>query len=301
MSTSDVAAFVRAQLADATTQWNLGSFGVVAEFMRDADEPADMRTDGLAVATARGAIGFSSLKGVRPFASETAGPTGWNHRVALCLPAADARMSRRRALTELGPDADALRAIDRGAVLFDLGLGCFQVDACIRTADAALVDLLRTHAGRPLMAAGNPAMGAILDAGPHRVFIARMARCEVYQPIPAADGRSPAGPHTHVLPKLLAHGRTHAANEPAPDGLIPCVKAVPAHPAKDAMGRPRLWNEPAHIAFQALLERFGDRDAMAVKRRPAGADEDSDGEAGAGRWRRMAAKVARMQAAARGR
>ena len=30
------------QLADPEAQWSLGTFGAIAEFMRDADEPAEI-------------------------------------------------------------------------------------------------------------------------------------------------------------------------------------------------------------------------------------------------------------------
>lgn len=165
-------------------------------------------------------------------------------------------MSRRTVLTELGPDRAALRPADRDSVLFDMGLRTLQVDICIRTSDHGLIEILRSVEGRSLFE--GPAMGAIIAAGPHRVFIARAGRCEVYQPIPPADGRSPQGPHTHLLPKLLAGGRTHAATEPVPDGLVPFAHLAPAHPLKDGMGRRRAWDDKAHRRFQDLLARYGD-------------------------------------------
>ena len=61
----------------------------------------------------------------------------------------------------------------------------------------------------------------ILAANPHRVFISRLGRIEVYQPIPPPSGKSPEGPHTHVLPRLLKSGRTHPATEPVPEGWFP--------------------------------------------------------------------------------
>ena len=86
-------------------------------------------------------------------------------------------MSRRTVLTEVGPDDEALRPQDRGAVLFDLGLGALQVDCCIRTADRVLTEGLRAHAGRSLFEPGNPAMGLILGSEPaSRVHDARRAR-----------------------------------------------------------------------------------------------------------------------------
>lgn len=265
--THDIRNFIRAELQRDTTQWNLGTFGAIAEFMRDPGEAMALIDDGarLGAVTARGGIGFGDLSQVRIFASEAAVGRGWSHRVALCLPEAGCAMSRRAGLTELGPDRAALRDADRDAILFDMGLSALQTDICIRTADPALIGSLRAQAGRSLFEPGNPAMGAIVTAGPHRVFLSRFGRCEVFQPIPPPDGRSPEGPHTHVLPKLLRLGRTHAATESVPNGFVPCAHLVPAHPLKDAMGNPTRWDEPAHARFQALLVAFGDSDLVALK------------------------------------
>ena len=273
MTKSDITGFIREQLRVQSSQWNLGTFGAIAEFQRDPDE-AFVLTDEhgrLAATTARGGVGFGDLSAVRLFASETAIGQSWSHRIALCLPADACAMNRRTALTELGPDSEALRPQDRGGILFDMGLGTLQADICIRTADPSLIGVLRSAAGRSLFEPGNPAMGAIVAAGPHRVFTARFGRCEVYQPIPPADGKSPEGPHTHVLPKLLRSGRTHAATEPVPDGFVPCAHLVPAHPLKDALGRRQPWDQQAHDAFQAMLDEYGDVRLLALKSRLAAA------------------------------
>ena len=73
-------------------------------------------------------------------------------------------MSGRSVLTEVGPDREAIRAGDRGAVLFDMGLATLPVDICIRTADPDLLILLRGAAGRSLFEARNTAMAAIVEA-----------------------------------------------------------------------------------------------------------------------------------------
>lgn len=264
-----VRSLLRDHLLDAGSQWNLGTFGAIAEFMREAGEPFEIvvEPDRLAVTTARGGVGFGPLDGVRLHASESAVGSGWNHRVALCLPEEACAMNRRTVLTELGADGDALRSQDAGSILFDMGLGTLQADICIRTADPALIGVLRREAGRSLFEPGNGAMAAIVAAGPHRVFLARFGRCEVYQPIPPADGRSPEGPHTHVLPQLLRSGRTHAATEPVPEGFVPCAHLVPAHPLKDGLGRPHAFDRGAFDAFEALLERFGDPTLVDLKRK----------------------------------
>jgi hypothetical protein len=265
--------FLRGRMADPATQWSLGTFGAIAEFTRDPSEAATVSTTDrrLAAVTARGGIRLEPPAGLRLFASESPTRESWSQRVALCLPEDRCAMNRRSTLTELGPDAASLREQDRGAVLFDLGLGALQTDICVRMADRDLVALLRECAGRPVFDPGNPAMGAILAASPHRVFISPLGRVEVYQAIPSANGKSPDGPHTHVLPKLLQHGRSHPATEPVPDGFVPCAHCYPAHPAKDALGEPRPFDPDAHRAFQAMLGRFGDPALIMLKQQVADA------------------------------
>ena len=271
-------------MADAETQWSLGTFGAIAEFARDADEPVTLSrgTASLAAVTARGGIRIDLRPDMRPFAFETTTKDSWNHRIALCLPEQQCAMHERTVLTELGSDGDALHERDRDAVLFDLGLGARQVDCCVRVGDPEVAALLRAHCGQPVF--GSPAMGIILAANPHRVFLSRLGRVEVFQPIPPPDGKSPDGPHTHVLPGLLRHRRTHAATEPIPDGLIPCAHVYPPHPAKDAHGasaavRPRaprrvpgdpaqLWRSDIPGAEAAGDERRRRRRRSVCDRRP---------------------------------
>lgn len=265
---SDNFELIAVQLADVEAQWSLGTFGAIAEFMRDADEPAESeRTDQSAsVVTLRGGIRLLEIAGLRTVAFETVTTSSWSQRVAFCLPEAASKMQRRGVLTELGPDTQALRPYDRDAALFDLGLGAPQVDCCIRTNDIELIAGLRAHAGRSLFEPGSPAMGLILRHSPHRVFVTRAGRVEVYQPIPAHGALSPEGPHTHVLPKLLAHGRTHAATEPIPKGWVSCAHLYPAHPLRDGYGRPRPFDARRHGAFQRLLSRFGNIEHVRLKR-----------------------------------
>ena len=109
-------------------------------------------------------------------------------------------------------------------------------------------------------------MGLILRHSPHRVFVTRAGRAEVYQAIPAPGGKAPEGPHTHVLPKLLAHGRTHAATEPIPKGWVSCAHLYPAHPLRDGYGRARPFDGGRYAAFQRLLSRYGDIEHVRLKR-----------------------------------
>jgi hypothetical protein len=189
-------------------------------------------------------------------------------------------MGRRTAVHELGPDTAAIRPEDRDSILFDLGLGAMQVDVCVRASRLELLSALRAGEGRSLFDRANPAMGAIFEASPHRIFATPIGRAEVYQSIPPADGRSPDGPHTHLLPKLLRSGRTHAATVPIPDGWTPCLHLYPAHPQKDGFGLGKPLNRAEYKAFQEALSLFGELELLELKKRvfdgvAVGADPES--------------------------
>lgn len=256
------------EISNPETQWSLGTFGAIAEFSRDPDEPVRLvRSDNIVAAlTSRGAIVLKPAAAPRAFASEGLTKTGWSQRVSLCLPKQACAMNQRTGLTEIGPDRDATREEDCDSILFDLGFGALHADFCVRVGDA-LASGLREHAGRDVFEPGNPAMGMILAANPHRVFISRLGRIEVYQTIPPPSGKSPEGPHTHVLPKLLRNRRTHPATEPVPDGMVPCAHLYPPHPAHDALGEARQFDAAHHDAFQAMMAACGDPEVLATKQR----------------------------------
>jgi len=259
-------------IGDPANTWAIGVHGALAEFRREPDEP-DLSdgSDPLTVRTARGAMRLSPHPRLRPVAWEAPAPDpgSWQHGVAFCLPEDGAALSARRGIAELGPDEAALLPAARTAVLFDLGLGTRSVTVCVRTLDPGLLQVLRSMAGRPPLAPDNPALPAIKAAGPHRAFLSALGRIEVYQRIPrsAAGEAAPAGPHTHLLPDLLAQGRLHDPEVPIPPGLVPCLWLYPAHPLHGPLGTPRPFDADAHAAFQRVLGAFGDPAYLAVKER----------------------------------
>ena len=252
-------------LDDPHAAWSLGAFGAIAEFMRDPDEPVTGHST--TRITDRGAIWIDSNAGFQIFAHEKPSRDGqsWSQTIELCLPKDEAAMSRRTELTELGPDEDALREEDRNAILFDMGLDTHQVDVCIRSADPATIDILRSGCGMSLADPANPVMRQLPRLSPNRVFICRFGRIEIFQPIPPPDGKSPEGPHTHVLPQLLKAKRTHAATTPIPAGLVPCLQIYPVHPLKDMMGADKPFERAAYEAFRRLFVRHGDPDVTMFK------------------------------------
>ncbi len=260
-------ASLRHGLGDAGWAWGLGVLGAIGEFSRAPWESTRHVDHG--VVTARGGIRLRPDPQARLVAHEaiSARPGHWQQGLAWCLDSRLAVMGETHdVLTELGPDEDALRPRDAGAILFDLGLGFAHMRACVRSADPAVLAILRQGCGKPLLDHSNPAGPAIPRLSPHRVFLSPAARVEVYQAIPPPDGRSPDGPHTHILPQLLRHRRTHSATTHLPDGLVPVLEAFPHHPLSDALGNAAPFDAARHHAFQALLERHGSAAALAEKR-----------------------------------
>ena len=66
----------------------LGTFGAIAEFMRDADEPVEFARGetSIGVVTPRGGIRLLAHPEIRPYAFETVTTQAWSQRVAFCCP-----------------------------------------------------------------------------------------------------------------------------------------------------------------------------------------------------------------------
>ena len=215
----------------------MGSYGAVAEFFQEAGEAIDSgRSTKLSCITPRGGIRIEPREDIGICAYEKSSANGDNteQHIALCLPLEASRMSNAEVLTERGPDSTSLKGEDRDAVLFDLGVsamgtGCFQLDFCVRTGDSGLIDFCREHCGSSIFEHGSPVLPRLLESQPHRVVITRLGRIEVYQVIGGeqTDGKTPEGPHTHLLPELLSLNRTHSASAPINAGWVPCAFLYP--------------------------------------------------------------------------
>lgn len=266
MSSIDVTTVLARHLNDSASSWSIGSFGAIAEFFWDVGEDG-MSSAALTRSTARGAIRLAPRADVMPVCYETLSgdPERWHHGIDFCLPRASAAMYGRQAVTEIGPDAQALCPAHRDGILFDMGLALPHVDVCVRSHDPELTAALRRACGRSVLEPDSPAMQAVKTHHPHRVFVSPLGRIEVYQAIPATV--TPTGPHTHVLPDLLAAGRTHSANTPIPDGWLPCLTLYPPHPISGELGEHKPFDAVQHAAFQELLDAWGAPEYLDEKRR----------------------------------
>ncbi|WP_198243188.1 DUF6925 family protein [methane-oxidizing endosymbiont of Gigantopelta aegis] len=265
----DIRTVLRKHLEKPASSFSIGCFGAIAEFHRIPSEPVDVTEYGHALQsiTAQGAIQITLQLAITPIAYEGISKNAkyWQQGVVFCLPQAQARMSQRQHIAELGPDCEALQEKHQSAILFDLGLGAENIDFCIRTEDGALIDALRQCKGQSFFEINNELKDNILRLSPHRVILSRIGRIEVYQSIGLE--KTPAGSHTHLLPKLLATGRTHSANIPVPDGYLPVLSLYPEHALGPATDDNRQMNTKLFDEFQWLLNKWGRRAYVEEKQR----------------------------------
>ena len=262
---------LRAHLNDRASSWSIGAHGAIAEFHWLPGDAAGDDAERLQVVSDAGALRLQWRDDVVPHAYQSLSrhPDRWLQGIALCLPWRRARRAAREVLTELGPDEQAIRSRDRHAVLFDLGLALPHVDACVRSDSPALLQALRAGCGRSLLEPDNTVMAVIKDASPQRVFVSQLGRLEVYQPIGRAGQPppTPLGPHTHVLPQLLAVRRANADDYDAPAYHRACAYLYPKHPLMDNLGNRKAYDRDAHAQFTALMERWGDTSVLAERQR----------------------------------
>ena len=256
-------------IEDVATGWSLGTFGALAEFHRQHSDRASISSDvdGWSVVTALGGLRANRHRGVRllPYEGLSKLETAWTHGVMVCIPNDQAQMNGSKCITELGPDQQSLTTVSADALLFDLGLGVGHVSAAIRTADEALIKILRACAGKKFLDLPHEVVVAIKETQPVRVFRSHLGRIEVTQEIPKSDGKTPFGPHTHILPDLLRLGRAHSANVPVPHGWLPCLSFFPPNSARDAWGEPTAFDRDAHQRFQNLVEAFAPDEIVVAK------------------------------------
>jgi hypothetical protein len=126
-------------------------------------------------------------------------------------------------LTPLGPDEGSIQPECRDQPWFDLGLGRVDLRFCVRSSSEELQNALNLASGLPLSDVLQSAGATIVAHGPARIVESPLGRAEIYTPIPLPGGKSPDGPHAHLLPSHLATGR---ATPPSID--LPPVYALGA-------------------------------------------------------------------------
>jgi hypothetical protein len=146
---------------------------------------------------------------------ELVGAAGKVERRVLALHRSRLPAVPARGVTELGGDEDAIGPANRTERLFDLGVTRSTIRFCVRTSEASLIAALQRANGLDAL---DPKIGLVpilLASSPDRVVISPIGRIEVFGPIVRSNR---GGPHTHLLPKLLACGTELEPGFALPEG-----------------------------------------------------------------------------------
>jgi hypothetical protein len=243
---------------------------------------------------------IKNIPGTECIAYEEPSPCikSWSQSVAFCIPESAITTPKRSVLTELGPDRNAVMESGREKLLFDMGVNSSTLQFCVRTNDDELLKVLRENCGRPIFESGNPAGQAIVDASPARVVISSIGRMEIENKIPKNPAETLVGPHTHLLPSLLASNRPGFSG--LPEGYVEALTLYPEHPLFDKYGQKEDFKQSAYDNFQVLLNGMGRQNYLQEKNRLKqailGNPEMDAIDSGELPWQRHAYQVAKMQA-----
>ena len=197
------------------TRWSIGVYGAVAEFATriDATPMIEVGDGSLVLRDAGGAMRLHPPPGTRIF--ELVGASRKVERLVLALHRSRLRGTPASGVTELGADEDAIEPACKNEQLFDLGLSRSIIRFCVRTGEPALVAALQRANGLDTLDPAHGLVPTLLASFPDRVLISPIGRIEVSGPI-IRSGHE--GPHTHLLPDLLAYGRELEPGFALPEG-----------------------------------------------------------------------------------
>lgn len=203
--------------------WVTGAPGAVAEFPCTTARDIQVTRNGSQVLAFAedAAFRLDVQDKLRAFEFGPGGP------IVLGLPKARGSLPATKTFAALGADVEAVDPQQRGDQLFDMGVGRAASRFCIRTGDAELIKTLSAFAGRTWAEVMYEAGMAILAAHPHRVVESKLARVEVFAPIPMPGGKSPDGAHTHFLPEFLKTGEESPASVALPEYALPIAIFYP--------------------------------------------------------------------------
>jgi predicted Fe-S protein YdhL (DUF1289 family) len=225
----EITAFIHDTLRPRTGTWVLGCHGATAEFMIEAGEAmtAALGRDEVVATTAQGGLRFRLLDNLRALQLRDPRAPDGTRAIFLAIPKPKNETAATPGLTIQGADRDAIQAAHREQAIFDLGLARAEMRFMVRTGTAELRHALTAAQGLTLDGMLARVGPMLLRAGPTRVVETVLGRIEVYAPIPAPGGKSPPGPHTHLLPQHLAMRRATMPGIDLPNAYTLCATFYP--------------------------------------------------------------------------
>ena len=226
-TTEEIRSFVMATLTDGSGTWVMGVVGAVAEFT-DGGEGIKVSLDGDAIVahTRNGAIRMLINDDVRAVTFDQP-KLNREPRTILAVKRERGRLPLALGLSDLGGDANALIK-ETDARLFDLGLGRKEGRFCVRVNAGRAQEALGGALGLPFADALPRIGGPLIEESPTRVVESALGRIEVQGQIPPPTAKSPAGPHTHLLPDHLVTERALPVGMDLPRAYLPGAIFYPA-------------------------------------------------------------------------
>ena len=206
----EIMSFVLGTLQQRAGTWVTGCYGATAEFMISPEEACTLsaKESGITAITARAALRLQVGDHVRALQLRDDDAANGYRAIFLVVLKTRASLPATSTLTRLGPDGGAIEVGHRDQVLYDLGLGRSDVRFSVRTSHEGLMDSPERARGMALLRTLSTAGVELLRQSPTRVVESALGRIEVHTEIPAPGGKSPDGPHTHLLSNHLSTGRS---------------------------------------------------------------------------------------------
>ena len=201
--------FVLDTIRHGTGTWVLGVVGAVGEVPCRSGAPARItrRDKAIEAVFDSAALRLQTDAGIRALSIRRPAIADAPDLIVLARHRSTLRLPVAETVQDLGADDRAIDPSDRHDRLFDLGLGRPAARFCVRTGQPHLIDLLRGQVGRRWQAALSAIGPTLIAESPVRVIGTGLGKAEIRGRIPPADGISPDGPHTHLLPDHLAAER----------------------------------------------------------------------------------------------
>lgn len=227
--TEEIQSFVLNSIRGDRGTWTAGVVGAVGEFAVLPGESVEAELDGDTViaTTLGGRLRFLINNDIRPLTFDPPGTPTEELRVILAVKKKRGHPDLADALTLLGKDAEAIDPAETEADMFDLGLGRKEARFCIRVGKGATKDLLTGAAGATFPASLGAIAPKLLAESPTRVVETALGRIEVMTAIPEPEGKSPPGPHTHLLPDHIASNRAMPVGMDLPKPYFPGATFYP--------------------------------------------------------------------------
>ena len=253
LTKSNVHTLLCSYLSGSENSCSIGGIGALAEFHATSATELQSHDNYFSANSELGCISIKSQSDLEVLAYETLGKheDTWRWGLVFSIPKESCSLPNYTVLREIGRDSNANNPAHRNDLLFDIGTGIPHVQFCIRTNENELISLLQRHEGTAIATSGNPVLDIVAKASPHRVVQSQTARIEVYQKIDPY--KTPMGPHTHLLPKLLRGKRSYASNVPLPLTQAPQLTIYPENPLFDRYGHSRKFNKAAYDSFLPSL------------------------------------------------